>query len=226
MQFLRWISILVLVFSLALQSQTPISYHGVVEGYLIYPDGKPAPGFMVSIIPTSPTSRPHSDVRTDSAGHFRFENLSFGSYALTSYLNSETSRYPAGTGDFFDKRLLRLLLSQQSRSVTVVLQLDRPLLILSGTVKDAVTSRPVIATINMWQTVDPENKWVRFGSAYTGAYTCLLPPGKTILLRATAPGYRDYETTIPAITDGVDPVVNIAMQPLPAPAQPPNPQPH
>ena len=59
----------------------------------------------------------------------------------------------------------------------------------------------------------PGNQWIKFGPALTGKYRCWLPAGKAIVLRATAEGYQEFETTIPAITSGVDPVVDIAMVP-------------
>ena len=196
----------------------------MIVGILTYPDGKPAAGFMISIIPTSPTSINHPDVRTNDDGYFRLDGLSFGTYALTAYLDSLDSHYPPGGDmDFYDEHLTRLELSDQHPDAKIALMLDPPRLIVSGIATDVDTGKPLIVEINMWQVIQPKNnnKWLRTGSAYTGSYHCWLPPNKTILLRASAPGYRDYETTIPAITNGVDPVLNIAMQPLPVqPAKP------
>ncbi len=204
-----------------IQGQLPAANPGMIEGTLSYPDGNPAPGFMLTLIGTSLTSVHNQDTRTNNKGQFKVAHLSLGSYALTSYLDTVDSHYPPGDGDFFDKHLYRITLSAEHPDAKVALQLDLPSLIISGTVTDLETGKPIIATIWMWQTIDPKNKWLRTGSAYTGVYHCWLPPNKTILLRASAPGYRDYETTIPAITNGVDPVLNIAMQPLPVqPAKP------
>ena len=186
---------------------------GAVKGELDYPNGAPAKGFMVSVIGTSRTRTNGVETMTDEKGNFSAPNLGFGSYILAPYFNSADTRYPAGTGQFFDKHLVRFAVSPDQPTATVKVQLDPPALIISGDAFDKVSGEPVAVQIKMWQIEDPENKWAKFASSAAGKYHCWLPAGKAIVLRASAEGYQDFESTIPAITNGVDPVVDIAMVP-------------
>ena len=186
---------------------------GSVEGLLVDRDGKPASGFDIWVIGTSQTSDYKVDLRSNEKGRFFAKGLHFGSYVLSPFLGTEDSRYPPGTGAFFDKHLARFTISPGNPAATVKVQLEPPTLIISGIVTDMVSGTPLAAEMEMWQTDDPQYKWVKFGAASTGKYRCWLPAGKAIVLRATAEGYQDFETTIPAITSGVDPVVDIAMVP-------------
>ena len=186
---------------------------GSVKGTLFYPDHQPAKGFKVSLMGTSRTSTFDVEMTTDDKGNFTAQNLGFGSYLVTAYLNAVDSRYPPGTGQFFDKHLVRFMLSPDHPMQILDVQLDPPDLLITGTAADKATGHPVAVQISMWQIEDPENKWAKFASSAIGKYRFWMPPGKTIKLRASADGYRDFETTIPAITNGVDPVVDIDMIP-------------
>jgi hypothetical protein len=168
---------------------------------------------MVSVIGTSRTSTSRVEMMTDDKGKFSIQNLGFGSYILAPYFNSADTRYPPGTGQFFDKHLVRFMIGPDHPMAILRVQLDPPTLIISGSAADKITSQPVAVEIKMWQIEDPENKWAKFASSATGKFHFWLPPGKTIKLHASADGYEDFETTIPAITDGKDPVVEIVMIP-------------
>lgn len=218
MKFMRFVLFMILLLNLAsCMAEAQLVEEGTVEGTVRFPDGKPAPDFSIFVLGTSKTSTPKSRALADDHGSFQIQHLLFGTYIASAYLEGEGSHYPPQDGDFYDTHVTRFALSAEHPSIHLIVALDTPRLILSGVVSEAITDKPILATIKMWQTIDPKYKWIRFGSFPTGSYHCWIPPGKTILLRASAAGYRDYETTIPAITNGVDPVVNIVMQPIAKP---------
>jgi hypothetical protein len=202
-------SLLALVaFPMLVAAQT----RGYVEGVLTDAAAKPAAGFQVSIVGTSPTSTYHVEVTTDENGKFAVRNLEFGSYLATPHLDTVESRYPPGTSAFFDKHLARFTLSQESPGASLSMTLDAPCLIISGTVSDGVAGNPVIATIRMWHREDKE-KWVRLGSSAQGKYRTWIPANEAIEITVSAEGYEMYRTTLQPIENGVDPVLDVALSP-------------
>jgi hypothetical protein len=183
-----------------------------VAGVLTDAAGGPAVGFVVSILGTSPSSTHNADATTDEHGKFRVNNLEFGSYLVAPHLDTLESHYPPGTSAFYNKHLERFTLSQESPQATLSLTLDPPCLILRGMVTDSVTGHPLVATINLSHTND-KDKWVRFGSAATGAYRTWIPRGQTLEMTVSAPGYEEFRTTIESIEDGEDPTLNISLAP-------------
>ncbi|HEX5235128.1 MAG TPA: carboxypeptidase-like regulatory domain-containing protein [Silvibacterium sp.] len=185
--------------------------HGEVEGDIVTASGAVASGFTVDVTGTSRTSTYKARAVTDDEGRFNVANLAFGSYVVIPYLDSMDSRYPPGTGSFFDKHLFRFTLSPDQPYAIVHMKLDPPFRILKGIVTDSDSGKPVIAQIRLWHADDPD-KWVIFGSAFTGEYRCWIPPGQKISGVFSAPQYKPSKVSISGDSDDPNPVLNVKLE--------------
>jgi hypothetical protein len=130
---------------------------GLIEGTVIYEDGRPAKGATVSAFPLDrglAAKVPSAD--TDELGHFQINRLWLGKFAVTA--KKEDEGYPDTNNYFYsDSKIASTLLSLSNPSATDTIVLGPKAGILMGTVTDAITGAPRDPCVDFHRASNPNN---------------------------------------------------------------------
>jgi hypothetical protein len=138
-------------------------------------------------------------VETDENGFFVIRRLGFGTYYVGAMKEDEC--YGSSDFSFFnDKPLATAQISAQHRIADVVVNLGPKAGILSGTIRDSFTGKPVPAGFDLAQVKD-RNKWMRTSAAPT--FRVLIPSSKEMEVKVSAPGYETWVYPDPSIPSQV-----------------------
>ena len=130
---------------------------GLIEGTVIYEDGRPAKGAAVSAFPLDralAAKVPSAD--TDELGHFQINHLWLGKFAVTA--KKEDEGYPDTNSGFYrGSKIVPITLSLSHPSATDTILLGPEAGILVGTVADDVTGAPLNPCVDFHRASDPNN---------------------------------------------------------------------
>jgi hypothetical protein len=200
MQRLRALSLFLVVPFFTSGRSTEIG-EGVIQGVVLDDVGNPLPGAKVHAeLKGAPMMKMIRFVESDQNGFFVIDRLEFGTYYVEAM--KEEDGYGGMFWSFFnDKPLPTVQISAQARIADVVVSLGPKAGVLTGTIRDAVTGKPIQAGFDLKQVKDP-NKWM--GTSAAANFRVLIPSSKEIEVKVSAPGYDTWAYPGP----------NLAPQPL------------
>ena len=174
---------------------------GVIEGVVLDDIGNPLAGAKVHAeLNGVAMAKAIRYVKSDQNGFFLIDRLEFGTYYVGGM--KEEDGYGSTDWSFFnDKAHPTVQISAQARIADVVLSLGPKAGILTGTVRDVVTGKPISASFDLVQVKD-RTKWMGIGVGPD--FRVLIPSSKDIEVKVSAPGYDSW----------VYPGPNLAPQPL------------
>ena len=174
---------------------------GVIQGVVLNEVGNPLPGAKVHAeLKGGAMAKAIRFVESDKNGFFVIDCLEFGTYYVEAM--KEEDGYGGMFWSFFnDKPLPTVQVSAQTRIADVVVSLGPKAGILIGTIRDAVTGKPISAGFDLVQMKDRTKS---MGSGAAPNFRVLVPSSKDIEVKVSAPGYDNW----------VYPGPNFAPQPL------------
>jgi len=174
---------------------------GVIQGVVLNEVGNPLPGAKVHAeLKGGAMAKAIRFVESDKNGFFVIDCLEFGTYYVEAM--KEEDGYGGMFWSFFnDKPLPTVQVSAQTRIADVVVSLGPKAGILIGTIRDAVTGKPISAGFDLVQMKDRTKS---MGSGAAPNFRVLVPSSKDIEVKVSAPGYDTW----------VYPGPNFAPQPL------------
>lgn len=215
---------ILLVLLASAQGTPPTESQGRIAGILLYPNGTPVPRGKVLVWGARSHENPDEvSTETDQDGRFEFTHLRFTSYWFGP--SKEDEGY--GDGEAVSVRGgvklthphgVRLTPSAPSAHVT--LQLGPKWGIISGTVEDRTTHKPVVALLRFAEELgrgksnEPHYLHGFFTRDAPGAFRILIPPAMDLFLQVNADGCKPW-----FYPDGLGTVVFLenhrVQQPLP-----------
>jgi hypothetical protein len=164
---------------------------GLIEGTVIYEDGRPAKGATVSAFPLDrglAAKVPSAD--TDELGHFQINRLWLGKFAVTA--KKEAEGYPDTNNYFYsDRKIAPIVLSLSNPSATDTILLGPKAGILVGTVADAISGAPREPCVDFHRASNPNN--FMSGTGLVNAeYRVLVPSNRDVMMKIWCEGYLPW----------------------------------
>jgi hypothetical protein len=162
---------------------------GVIQGLVLDNVGNPLPGAKVHAeLKGIAMAKAIRFVESGQNGFFVIDRLEFGTYYVEAM--KEEDGYGGMSWSFFnDKPLPAVQISAQTRIADVVVSLGPKAGILTGTIRDAVTGKPISAGFDLVQARD-RTKWMGTGAA--PHFRVLIPSSKDIEVKVSASGYDTW----------------------------------
>jgi hypothetical protein len=171
---------------------------GVIQGVVLGEDGRPVRGAKVHAeLEGVPMAKKIRYVETDESGFFLIDRLDFGNYYVGA-MKEEEGYGSTDSGFFNDLPLIKAEVSAQHRIAQVVVNLGPRAGILTGTISDAATGKPIPAGFWLVQVKD-RSKWM--GTSAAPNFRVLIPPSKEREVKVSAPAYEAWvypDPTIPS----------------------------
>ncbi len=175
---------------------------GRISGILVYPNGTPVPKGRVVVTGARRHENPDEvSTETDQDGRFEFRHLRFTSYWFGP--SKEDEGY--GDGEAVSVRggvkladPTGVKLTPAAPTAHVILKLGPKWGILSGTVEDRTTHKPVVALLRFAEELgrggsnEPHYLHGFFMRDAPGAFTILIPPALDLFLQVNAHGYKPW----------------------------------
>jgi hypothetical protein len=155
---------------------------GLIEGTVIYEDGRPAKGATVSAFPLEralAAKVPSAD--TNELGHFQINHLWLGEFAVTA--KKENEGYPdTNSGFYSDNKIAPITLSLSHPSATDTILLGPKAGILVGTVANAITGAPLVPCVDFHRASDPNN-FLSGTGLVNAEYRVLVPSDRDVIMK-------------------------------------------
>ena len=189
-----WLPLLVLS-SLTSAEEAEIG-EGVIQGVVLGERGQPVHSARVHAeLKGVGTVKKIRYVETDENGFFVIDGLIFGDYYVDAM--KEEEGYGSTDGGFFnDLPPISAEVSARHRIAQVVVNLGPKACVLTGTISDATTGKPIPASFWLAQ-VKNRNKWM--GTSAAPTFRVLIPSSKEMEVKVSAPGYEPWVYPDPAI---------------------------
>lgn len=178
---------------------------GVIQGVVLGEGGRPVGGAKVHAeLKGVPMAKAIRYVETDENGFFLIDQLEFGTYYVSAK-NEEEEYGDIGFSFFSDQPVPMAQISAQRRIADVVINLGPKAGILTGTISDASTGKPIPAGFDLAQLKD-RTKWM--GTSAAPNFRVLIPSSKEMEVKVSAPGYEAWvypDPTVPSQFLRLDP---------------------
>jgi Family of unknown function (DUF6843) len=173
---------------------------GVIQGVVLGEEGRPVRGAKVHAeLKGVAMHKAIRYVETDENGFFVIDQLEFGTYYVSA--KNEKEEYgDSGFSFFNDQPVPMAQISAQHRIAEVVVNLGPKAGILTGTISDAATGKPIPAGFDLAQVKD-RTKWM--GTSATPSFRVLIPSSKEMEVKVSAPGYEAWVYPDPSIPSQV-----------------------
>jgi hypothetical protein len=173
---------------------------GVIQGVVLGEGGQPVRGAKVHAeLNGVAMAKKIRYVKTDENGFFLIDRLDFGNYYVGAM--KEEEGYGNSDASFFsDNPLPMAQITAQHRSADVVVNLGPKAGILTGTISDALTGKPIPAGFDLAQVKD-RTRWM--GTSASPNFRVLIPSSKEIEVKVSAPGYEAWVYPDPAVPSQV-----------------------
>jgi len=164
---------------------------GLIEGTVIYGDGRPAKGATVSAWPTDRgMGAKVPSAITDELGHFQINHLWLGKFAVSA--KKEDEGYPDTHSSFYnDSKIAPITLSLSHPSATDTILLGPKAGILVGTIADAVTGALLDPCVDFHRAADPNN-FLSGTGLVNAEYRVLLPSDRDVIMKIWHEGYLPW----------------------------------
>lgn len=178
---------------------------GLIQGVVLGEGGRPVGGAKVHAeLIGVPMAKKIRYVETDENGFFLIDQLEFGTYCVSAK-NEEEEYGDIGFSFFSDQPVPMAQISAQGRIADVVINLGPKAGILTGTISDAATGKPIPAGFDLAQVKD-RTKWM--GTSAAPNFRVLIPSSKEMEVKVSAPGYEAWvypDPTVPSQVLRLDP---------------------
>jgi hypothetical protein len=219
MHHLRRLWLLLLAISFLTPARGTEVGEGVIQGVVLGEGGRPVGGAKVHAeLKGVAMAKLIRNVETDENGLFVIDRLEFGTYYVAA-TNEEEGYGDSGFSFFNEQPVPMAQISDQHRIADVVVNLAPKAGILTGTISDAATGKPIPAGFDLAQVKD-RTKWM--GTSAAPNFRVLIPPSKEMEVKVSAPGYEAWvypDPTIPSQVLRLDPGsemhLNIKLKPAP-----------
>jgi hypothetical protein len=192
--------LLVLAIAVLAPAQESEDREGVIQGVVLDDGGQPIRGAKVHAeLQGVAMAKAIRYVETDENGSFLIRRLEFGTYYVGAI--KEDEGYGSSDFSFFnDKPLPIAQISAQHGIADVVVNLGPKAGILSGTITDSSTGKPIPAGFDLVQ-VKERNKWM--STSASPKFRVLIPSSKEMEVKVSAPGYETWIYPDPAVPSPV-----------------------
>ena len=205
MDRLRRLSLPLLAISFVIPAQRAEVGEGVIQGVVLGEASRPVRGAKVHAeLKDIPMAKAIRYVETDENGFFLFDQLEFGTYYVAAK-KQEEGYGDSGFSFFNDEPVPTAQISAQHRIADVVINLGPKAGVLTGTISNAVTGKPIPAGFWLVQAKD-RNKWM--STSATPNFRVLIPSSREMEVKVSAPGYETWvypDPTIPSQVLRIDP---------------------
>ena len=193
-----WLPLLAIAFLSCAQSKG--DGEGVIQGVVLGEGGQPVRAAKVHAeLNGVAMGKKIRYVETDESGFFLIDRLEFGNYYVGAM--KEEEGYGSSDSSFFnDNPLPMAQITAQHRSADVVVNLGPKAGILTGTISDALTGKPISGGFDLAQVKD-RSKWM--GTSAASRFRVLIPSSKEIEVKVSALGYETWVYPDPAIPSQV-----------------------
>lgn len=163
---------------------------GLIEGTVLYEDGRPVPGATVYADPLGiglGAVIPHAD--TDTGGNFtiHIHRSWFGRFAVTA--EKATEDFPPTHYQFYsDGKFETVTLTSEHPSATTTIRLGPKAGTLEGHVTDATTHAPLRPCVELRRVAHPNN-FISGSGLIQQHYKFLLPSSTDVLMKIYLDGY-------------------------------------
>jgi len=200
-QLLKRLWLPLLVLSFLTPAQEAETGEGLIQGVVLGEGGQPVHRAKVHAeLRGVPMAKAIRYVETDENGFFMNDRLIFGDYYVDA-MKEEEEGYGGTDGGFFnDLPPVSAEVSARHRIARVVVNLGPRAGILTGTVSDATTGKPIPSGFWLVQ-VKNRNKWM--GTSAAPTFRVLIPSLKEMEVKVSAPGYEPWIYPDPAIPSQV-----------------------
>ena len=173
---------------------------GVIQGEVLDEVGNPLPGAKVHAeLKGIPMAKAIRFVESDLNGFFLIDRLEFGTYYVGA-LKEEDGYGPSDNSFFNDKPLPTIQISAQNRIGDTVISFGPKAGILTGTVRDAFTGKPLSGGLDLVQVKD-RTKWM--STSAPPQFRVLIPSLKEIEVKVSAAGYEPWFYPAPSVPSQV-----------------------
>lgn len=171
-------------------SQFLIGQTGIIRGTVLDESGRPLQGAKVHPEIQGKIMMMHSVVRyveTDENGSFAIDRLAFATYHVIGM--KEEAGYPNLTFSFYagQRQADSVEISQDHPAASIELKLGPRAGVLKGTVKDAVTGKPVPASFRLSAGA---TRWM--STSQPSNFRVLIPASNEITMEVSSPGYGTW----------------------------------
>jgi hypothetical protein len=163
---------------------------GMVRGTVVDESGTPVVAAQVSVDEMNglPKAAPVLMSETDKNGHFSIGNLEFGNYKV--FAMKESAGYPnTGFAFYSDNVFPTVELTTAVPTADITLKVGPPAGVMLGSVTNAVTGTPVLASFLLRRVPEPDN-WISMSQK--ADYRVLVPPSVEVSIEVSAPGYKTW----------------------------------
>ena len=200
MDRLRRLLLPLLAISFLTPAQATEVGEGVIQGVVLGEGARPVRGAKVHAeLKGVPMAKKIRYVETDANGFFLIDQLEFGTYYVSAE-NEEEEYGDSGFSFFNDQPVPMAQISAQHRIADVVVNLGPKAGILTGTISDAATGKPIPAGFDLAQMKD-RTKWM--GTSAAPNFRVLIPSSKEMEVKVSAPGYEAWGYPDPSIPSQV-----------------------
>ena len=184
-----------LLFGFAISSAAQTAGSGSICGTVLDENGQPAKNIRVTAVYLGAHTGPYPASRSDDSGHYCLGNVPYGDNAPAAddpahgYPNTQYGFYASGTDK---KEALNIAhLRNEHPTATVDLRIPYKAAFLTIHLTDAITGKTQLALFyKLSAQTDPQRRYT-FGSR-SATDALLLPPNENVLLKVSAPGYREW----------------------------------
>jgi len=166
---------------------------GVIDGTVVYEDGRPAKGATVYAVPLGRPMLaiiPHND--TDDAGHFaiRVSRSWFGKFVVAA--KKEDEDYPDMSNQFYsDGKFETVRLTSRHPTANLKIRLGPKAGVLVGTVTDADTGAGLDPCVYFARASEP-NSYLLATGLVKAKYRVLVPSNTDVLMKIWHEGYKPW----------------------------------
>jgi hypothetical protein len=184
-----------LAFGLAISSAAQTTGSGSICGTVLDENGQSARNVLITAVYMGAHSGPYPATRSDDSGHYCLVNVPYGDNVPAAddpkhgYPNPQYSFY-AGDISKSDPNGVAHLTAEHPRA-TIDIRIPYKAAFLTLHLTDAITGKPQTNLFyKLSVQTNPQRGYIS-GSRYA-ADPLLLPPNENVLLKASAPGYREW----------------------------------
>ena len=170
-------------------SQTPTPATGNIKATVLDSNDTPISGLTVMLRSVGQQAqRIRQVLTTDESGSFVARDCPFGTYVISA-VHNEVPGAPMNPTIRGNSVVTTILLSRSFPTASVTLKFGRNTVVLSGTVKDAVTRGAVAARLDIKSVASGKSL---FSGAIPPEYRIVVPRGADLTLQVSSPGYRPW----------------------------------
>jgi hypothetical protein len=169
------------------------AHEGLIDGIVLYEDGRPANGATVYAIPIGVVMAavvPHSDSDKDGRFAIHIQRSWFGKFGVATKKDDED--YPDMSLQFYSAgKFERVTLTPEQSAASVTIRLGPKAGVLWGTVTDAETGEGLNPCVDLKRASGPNN--FLSGSGLVNAkYRLLIPSDTDVLIKLYLNGYKSW----------------------------------